>query len=220
MRIGILGGTFNPIHNAHLLIAEAALERCRLDQILFLPASIPPHKEIAADVSFEHRLTMVELAIADIPAFAASDLEAKRPGASFSVDTLSQLQASQPEDDFYFIIGLDSFRDITTWKDYRQLFQLANIVVASRPGPGDDDPIRLLPVAIKDDFCYDGKSLKLRHKSGCELVFIHDTRFDISSTDIRNRVARGEPVNEHVSPPVIDYIEKHNLYRKNERPAT
>ena len=103
---------------------------------------------------------------------------------------------------------------------YRQLFELANIVVASRPGPGDDDPMRLLPVAIKDDFCYDERSLKLRHKSGCELVFIHDTRFDISSTRIRDLAARSEPISEYVSAPVIDYINRFNLYRKNERQAT
>ena len=217
MRIGILGGTFNPIHDAHLLIAEATLRQCRLDQVLFLPAAIPPHKEIAEDVSFKDRLAMVRLAIADNPAFIASDLEAKRSGASFSVDTLRQLKKAQPDDEFFFIIGLDSFRDITTWKDYQRLFELTNIVVASRPGPGDEDPQQLLPVAIKDDFCYDEKSLKLRHKSGYELIFIHDTRLNISSTLIRQLVGRGESVSQYVPPPVIDYIERNKLYRKSER---
>ena len=213
MRTGILGGTFNPIHKAHRQIAEAALRHCGLDRVLFLPAAIPPHKAITDAVDFEHRLAMVRLAIADNPAFAASDLEARRPGRSFSVDTLLQLKQERPDDVLFFIIGLDSFREITTWKDYRRLFELANIVVASRPGPGDDDPQQLLPVAIKEDFCYDEKSLKLRHKSGCELVFIHDTRFNISSTRIRELVAAGQSIDDYVAPPVSEYIKRFNLYR-------
>ncbi len=213
MRIGILGGTFNPIHNAHLLIADAARRNCALDRVLFLPAAVPPHKRMAGAASFEHRLAMVRLAIADKPGFVASDLEARRPGASFSVDTLRELQAAHPDDELFFIIGLDSFRDITTWKNYRQLFELASIVIATRPGPGAEDPRRLLPVAIKDDFCYDEKSLKLRHKSGRELIFIEETDLDISSTRIRNLVAQGGSVRELVAPPVADYIARHKLYR-------
>mgnify|MGYP001820241923 CR=1 FL=1 len=213
MRVGILGGTFTPIHKAHLLIAAAALEKCRLDQVLFLPASIPPHKEISEETSFAHRLAMTRAAIAGNRAFAASDFEARRTGASFSVDTLQQLKKENPEDEYFFIIGLDSFRDITTWKNYRQLFGLANIVVARRPGPGEDDPLGLLPVAIKDDFCYDERSLKLRHKSGFEVIFIDDTNLDISSTEIRNFIATGQPVDAYVPQPVIDYIEKNGLYR-------
>lgn len=217
MKTGILGGTFNPIHNGHLLIANAALEYCGLDRVLFLPAANPPHKQIAAEVSFEHRLAMVKLAIADNPKFIASDLEAKRPGRSFSVDTLRQMQQSHPDDEFYFIIGLDSFRDITTWKNFRQLFELANIVIATRPGPGADDPYQFLPVAIKDDFCYDEKSLKLRHKSGRELFFIEETNLDISSTRIRERVAQGRSIRGVVAPLVADYIERYDLYRDTER---
>lgn len=213
MKTGILGGTFNPIHNAHLSIAEASLESCRLDRVLFLPAAIPPHKDVAEEVSFDHRFNMVELAIEKNPKFMASDLETKRPGASYSVDTLAQLRQLYPDDEFYFIIGLDSFRDITTWKNYQQLFELANIIVASRPGPGDDDPLQLLPVAIKNQFCYDERSLKLRHKSGRELIFINDTRFAISSTSIRENVATGQSINNIVPPPVISYIEENRLYR-------
>jgi len=214
MKTGILGGTFNPIHNAHLLIADESRRHCHLDRVLFLPAAIPPHKEIAEDVSFDHRLEMVSLAIADHPEYEASDLEAKRPGTSFSVDTLQSLQELYPLDDFYFIIGLDSFRDIATWKNYQQLFALANIVVACRPGPGDNAPEELLPVAIKDDFCYDAKSLKLRHKSGHELVFISDTRLDISSTMIRDHVANNSSIDAEVPAAVARYIKRNRLYQK------
>lgn len=216
MRTGILGGTFNPIHNAHLLVAEASLRRCRLDRVLFLPTAVPPHKKIANNISFDHRLEMVRLAITEKPLFQASDLESRRPGTSFSIDTLLALREQFPDDDFFFIIGLDSFRDITTWKNYQRLFELASIVVASRPGPGDDDPLQYLPVAIKEDFCYDERSLKLRHKSGQELFFVHDTRLDISSTMIRDYAANGHAIDDYVPPPVARYIEQHHLYRKRE----
>ncbi|PLY01929.1 MAG: nicotinate (nicotinamide) nucleotide adenylyltransferase [Desulfuromonas sp.] len=214
MKTGILGGTFNPIHKAHLAIAEVSMRRCGLDRILFLPAAIPPHKEIAANVSFTHRMTMVALATADTPEFICSDLEAKRQGASFSVDTLAQLRDLYPGDELYFIIGLDSFRDITTWKNYQRLFELSNIIVAGRPGPGAEAPEKLLPVAIKDDFCYDERSLKLRHKSGHQLIFIIETKFDISSTGVRKKVAEGLPIEAEVPTAVIDYIEQNNLYRE------
>ena len=217
MKTGILGGTFNPIHQANLHIAEATLQQCHLDRILFLPAAIPPHKEIAEGISFKHRLAMVELAIADNPAFQASDLEGRRPGISFSVDTLLSLRELYPAARFFFIIGLDSFREITTWKNYKQLFELADIVVASRPGPGAEDLLQFLPVAIKDDFCYDESSLKLLHKSGWELVFVHDTRLDISSTMIRDSIACGESVSEFITPSVASYIKRHNLYQNRER---
>ncbi|PLX75066.1 MAG: nicotinate-nicotinamide nucleotide adenylyltransferase [Desulfuromonas sp.] len=215
MRTGILGGTFNPIHKAHLHIAEATLQCCRLDRVLFLPAAIPPHKTIADEVSFEHRLAMVECAIAANNQFEASDFEARRPGRSFSVDTLDRLREVYPDDNFYFIIGLDSFREITTWKDYRRLFELANIVVANRPGPGSEKMLDLLPVALQNDFCYDEKSLKLRHKSGHELVLVEDTSLDISSTLIRQRIASGASVSDSVPQPVIDYIQQHRLYRND-----
>ena len=118
MRTGIFGGTFNPIHLAHLRIAEEAREACGLDRVLFLPAALPPHKQSATDTPFKHRLAMVAAAVADHPGFIASDLEAQRTGASYSVDTLEALQQLYPDDSLYFIIGLDSFCDIASWKNY------------------------------------------------------------------------------------------------------
>lgn len=109
MRTGIFGGTYNPIHLAHLRIAEEVREACRLDRVLFLPAPLPPHKLQKRTTPFRHRLAMVEAAVADHPKFFACDLESHRAGASYSVDTLEALQRLYPEDDLYFIIGLDSF---------------------------------------------------------------------------------------------------------------
>jgi len=213
MRTGIFGGTFNPIHLAHLRIAEEVREACRLDRVLFLPAALPPHKAIAAEVPFADRMAMVDAAVADHPGFAADPMEAERAGASYSVHTFELLRQRFPADDFYFIIGLDSFRDIASWKDYARLFTLTNIVVAYRPGYGDDDPRQLLPVAIQDQFCYDGASKNLRHDSGHELIFVAETRLEISSTRIRELVAEGRSIRYLVPAAVADYIRAHALYR-------
>ena len=216
MQTGIFGGTFNPIHLAHLRVAEEVREACGLDRVIFLPAALPPHKQTASDTPFQHRLAMVEAAIADHPGFIASDLETERSGASYSVDTLEALQQLYPDDSLYFIIGLDSFRDITSWKDYPRLFELANIVVAHRPDYGNDDPRALLPVALTDQFCYDGGSVNLRHKCGNELIFVAETRLAISSTMLREQVAKKRSIRYLVPPAVEAYIQTHNLYREKE----
>lgn len=216
MRTGIFGGTFNPIHLAHLRIAEEAREACGLDRVLFLPAALPPHKQSGVDTPFIHRLAMVEAATADHPHFSACGLEAERTGASYSVDTLEALQRLYPDDSLYFIIGLDSFCDITSWKEYPRLFELANIVVAHRPDYGDDDPRKRLPVALADQFCYDEGSFNLRHKCGKELIFVAETRLAISSTILRERVAMRRSIRYLVPTAVESYIQEHHLYREKE----
>ena len=134
MKTGILGGTFNPVHRAHLGIAREVQDACMLDRVLFIPAAEPPHKDVAGRVSFTDRLAMVEIATAKIPGFLASDLEIKRSGKSYSVDTLEILLELNPGDELYFIIGLDSYRDIASWKDFGRIFSLSNVVVTTRPG--------------------------------------------------------------------------------------
>ncbi len=216
MRTGIFGGTYNPIHLAHLRIAEEVRETCRLDRVLFLPAPLPPHKLQEHTTPFQHRLAMVEAAVADHPKFFACDLESHRSGASYSVDTLEELQRLYPEDDLYFIIGLDSFFDIASWKDYPRLFELANIVVAYRPDYGDDDPRKRLPVALANQFCYDTKTFNLRHKCGKELIFVDETRLDISSTKLREYVSKKHSIRYLVPTEVETYITKHQLYYEKE----
>ena len=213
MKTGILGGTFNPIHYAHLRIAEEVREVCGLDRILFLPAATPPHKEVAANIAFAHRLAMVQAAIADNPFFEASDLENRRPGKSYSVHTLEILREENPGDDFYFIIGMDSFRDLSTWKEYDRLFALAHLVVASRPGIACADPASLLPVAIRGDFCYHDSSKNLRHRSGNHVIFLEETFLDISSTDIRHLIANRRSIRYLLPPAAEEYIFKKRLYR-------
>lgn len=213
MKTGILGGTFNPIHLAHLRIAEEVREACALDQVLFVPAAAPPHKAVAGETPFAQRLAMIEAAIADNPDFRVSDLESRRSGKSFSVDTLEILRQADPDGERYFIVGLDSFRDIATWKEFLRLFELAHLVVTARPGVELPDPLAALPVAARSDFCYDGKLKKLRHRSGNTVIFLEETRLDISSTVIRRKVAANQSIRYLVPAPVAAYIAAHGLYR-------
>ena len=212
MRIGILGGTFNPLHEGHLHIAAAAQGDCRLDQVWFLPTCRPPHKSVEDEVPFTDRLAMVEAALAALPDYFACDLEGRRGGTSYSVDTLKQLRRAFPQHEFFFIMGLDSFAEIDSWKDYPRLFELAHLVVAARPG-FVGSLRQLLPVAIADRFCYDAESENLMHVSGFSVISITHTRRDLSSTEIRQRLKRGEDVSSEVPEAVRDYIEQHQLYR-------
>lgn len=217
MRTGILGGTFNPIHIAHLRIAEEVRERCALDRVLFMPAAVPPHKSVEEEVPLAQRLAMVRLAIADHPAFVASDLEGRRTGKSYSVRTLEILRKECAQDEFFFIMGMDSFRDIASWREYRRLFELANIVVTARPGTAGGSPLELVPVAMAGEFCYDADAKNLRHKSGNRVLFLEETRLDISSTKIRRLVREGRSIRYLVPSDVAAYIREHGLYGGPER---
>lgn len=217
MKLGILGGTFNPIHIAHLRIAEEVRERCGLDKILFIPAATPPHKELAGDIPFDDRHAMVAAAIEGHPDFMVTDLENRRSGKSYSVHTLELLREEYPDAEFYFIIGMDSYRSLGIWKDFPRLFELTNLVVASRPGSPCEDPVGLLPVVIQGQFCYDENAHMLRHQSGHIVIFLEETYLDISSTHIRQLVADGRSVRYLVPAGVEHYIYQHGLYRCQER---
>ena len=214
MKTGILGGTFNPIHLAHLHIAIDVKTACHLDRVLFIPTADPPHKQVSGNVSFPHRLAMVKAAIASYPEFEASDLESRRQGKSFSVDTLEILKREDPKGERFFIIGLDSYLDITSWKDFTRLFELAHLVVMERPGLVLSSPLGHLPVAVQKNFCYDPNSNRAQHRSGNMLIFLKETFLNISSTQIRKRVATGAPIDHLVTPAVKEYIKTHHLYQE------
>ncbi len=211
MRIGLLGGTFNPIHFGHLHIAEEVFKSCHLEQVWFIPTCQPPHKHLASEISFDHRLEMVNLALAEYPDFSSCDIEGRRGGASYSVETLQQLQCKYPQHEFYFIMGLDSFQEIGSWKNYPQLFDLAHIVVTARPGFSGSLQ-ELLPVAIAERFCYDSKSKNLQCDTGFSLIKVAHTCRDISSTEIRQRLLDSRVVAGQVPQVVIDYIQAYHLY--------
>jgi nicotinate-nucleotide adenylyltransferase len=215
--IGILGGTFNPIHLAHLRAAEEVREAERLDEVRFVLAAIPPHKAAADVASAEHRLRMVELAIDGVPGFRVSTIELERAGASYSVDTLRALRAEVGDAArLVFIVGWDAFRDFHTWKEHTVIFGLCDVVVVTRP-PGPD---RLtaddIPVAARTAFCYLEPSGSYRHESGHVLTLQRITALDISAAAIRARVAGHHSVRFLVPRAVEEYIARHGLYRQGD----
>lgn len=200
-KIGIMGGTFNPIHNGHLFLAENAYEQLTLDQILFMPSKNPPHKKGAAISSEEHRKNMVDLAIRDNPHFTLSTLELNREGVTYTADTLTLLTMDHPDTKYYFIEGTDSFLSMEKWKDPQTIFQLSTIVVAGR----DRLPVEVL----KKQKCM------LEVKYGAKIELLDMPVMEISSEEVRNRIAWKQSIRYYVPDIVIDYIEKHNLYKNS-----
>jgi nicotinate-nucleotide adenylyltransferase len=213
-RIGVFGGTFDPIHIAHLRCAEEARERLDLDEILFIPAADPPHKTRRVTAA-AHRLAMVRLATVGNPAFRVSSIEIERGGLSYTVDTLRALHARLPTGTaLTLLIGLDAFREIGTWKEYRALFGLVDLAVWSRPPSVIRTPRALLPVAAQRDFCYTRPENTLQHRTGNHIRFLTVTALDISASAIRLRRRRGLSTRYLVPEPVERYVSRHRLYSR------
>jgi nicotinate-nucleotide adenylyltransferase len=212
MNIGLMGGTFNPVHFAHLRIAEEARELCGLDRVLFIPAADPPHKPLAGEVSFARRCKMVNLAIAGNPAFELSDIEGQRQGKSYSIDTIAFFITQHPDDTLYFIIGSDSFFEIGLWHRYAEIFSLCSLIVVERPGRPVADPLEALPVAIRGEFSYTGSTRRLQHASGQSVYILKGCPLDISSTVIRSLAAAGGSITHLVPPAVEAYIKNQRIY--------
>lgn len=212
MKIGLMGGTFNPVHLAHLRIAEEARELCALDRLIFIPAADPPHKPLAGEVPFEQRFEMVRLAIAGNPVFDLSDIEAHRPGKSYSVDTISSFHNNYPGDELFFIIGSDSFLEIGLWHRFAEIFPLCNLIVVERPGRPVGNPPAALPIAIQGEFSYNIKLNRLEHHSGRHVYFLKGCLLEISSTKIRQLAATGRSITYLVPPDVEAYIKEQRIY--------
>lgn len=212
MKIGILGGTFNPIHNAHLRVAETVRDRLGLDRIIFIPAATPPHKELAGEISFEDRKNMVELAIADNAHFAVSDIEQQRGGRSYTVDTLRELRLAAPDDEHFFIIGSDSFLEIASWFNISEIFRLANLVVVERPAAAISDLTAPLPVALRTEFCYIHAEMRLTHRSGFSVFYLPDTPLAISSSVVRQLLSEGRSIRYLLPDRVARYIYERRIY--------
>ncbi|MBI5396659.1 MAG: nicotinate-nucleotide adenylyltransferase [Verrucomicrobia bacterium] len=191
MKLGIFGGTFNPVHLGHLLIAEDAAEAFKLDRVVFVPSATPPHKRPRVLAPAAHRVRMVKLAIQGNSRFTCSDIEVRRGGPSYSVETLRHLRAAMPRAQFYFIIGTDSLRELHRWKEAPDLVKLCEFICLTRPGE------RVARCRLR--------GARVRRLTG------HPT--DVSSTDIRNRLARGATIRYLVPDAVRRYIERHRLYR-------
>ena len=212
MKVGIFGGTFNPIHTAHLRIAEEVRDRLDLAEVVFVPAALPPHKELAEDLPFAHRCEMVRRAIADNPAFSLSDLEGKREGKSWSIDTVRALRLERPGDEFYFIIGSDSFLDFGSWREYAAFFHCCNIVVVERPDAQVPALEAVLPSDVAGEFRYHPPERRLVHRSGYSVYYLEGLPLRISSSAVRELARLNRSIRYLVPDAVEHYIKEQRLY--------
>jgi nicotinate-nucleotide adenylyltransferase len=196
--IGILGGTFNPPHMGHLVMAQEALDQLDLDRVVLMPVAVPPHKEAREDPGAAARLELCRLAVADDERFEVSTLEIERGGASFTVDTLRELHDVEPEHDLTFIVGGDMAQSLPAWREPESILRLARLAVAEREGVRREDIARRL------EPLHDGD----------RVVFFDMPRIDVSSSTIRRRVAEGRPVRYLVPDAVAAAIAEHGLYRQ------
>ncbi|MFQ5454971.1 MAG: nicotinate-nucleotide adenylyltransferase [Nitrospirota bacterium] len=215
MRIGIFGGTFNPIHNCHLEIAEEIREMMELESIIFIPSSSPPHKDVADMAESSHRLEMTRIAIKYNPHFQVSDIEAIRKGISYSIDTIKELKSIYVKDQLFFIMGIDAFSEISTWKNTDRLLRICNFIIVSRP---DYRFIDIPFLKHIDSSIFSLLDSGERDKGEISVApdyliyLLRGIECKISSTDIRSRIKRGEEVKNLLPDIVESYIIKNRLY--------
>lgn len=205
MRLGILGGTFNPPHLGHLLCAQEALDQLALERVVLMPAGVPPHKEVADDPGAEARHELCRLAVGGDERFAVSRLELERSGRSYTVDTLRALHEAHPHDDLTFIVGGDMARSLPAWREPEAVLALASLAVAERAGAQREEIRRELRALVGEggrDPVADGR-----------VRFFAMPRIDVSSSLVRERVAAGRPIRYLVPDAVADAIAEHGWYR-------
>ncbi|MEN8135251.1 MAG: nicotinate-nucleotide adenylyltransferase [Thermodesulfobacteriota bacterium] len=211
-RVGLLGGTFDPVHNGHLSLADYVLHLLELDSVLFIPAARPPHKGYAKVTSFKHRSAMVKIAVRDKPRFFVSDMELQRCGPSYSVDTLKELRVFLgPGVHLFFIIGMDAFVELDTWKNGWQLLDYANFAVVARP----DYSSELIGPLVNRLGYYSFDSVRSCWVAPDRLGRIYPVNMPpiaISSTDVRRKVGSGASLDGLISPAVSEYIGAHDLF--------
>ncbi len=198
-RLGILGGSFDPIHIGHLIVAEILAYELKLDHVLFLPAARPPHKLSQTLAPNADRIRMIELAISPVSDFSVSTIDLERPGPSYTVDTLEELRALHgPGTELHFLMGMDSLRDFTRWRQPARIAELAYLGVARRPGV--DVSRREIEILVS--------------QARGRINVINVPLIDVSSSDIRDRIRGGRPYRFQVLPEVAAYIEASGLYRR------
>lgn len=219
-RIGLFGGTFNPIHRGHIKVAEDVLQQLKLDHIYVIPCALPPHKTQGPLASAKDRAEMARLALQGQSDITVSHIEIDRRGPSYTIDTLREFRAMHGETAaLNFMVGVDAFLEIHTWKSYQQLFDLSTFILMTRPEPGNT-PFSLDPLAIdyvrhhiSDGYALasDGRALVHPEKKAIYLAPV--TPIAIASTQIRDMVRHGESIRQWVSPAVAEYIDNKGLYR-------
>ncbi len=194
IKIGLLGGSFDPIHNGHLKLANWVRNKFSLNRIIFIPAAVPPHKQNVKLTGSEHRYRMVQIAIENYPDFEVSDIELKRDGISYTIDSIFYFEKMYKlnKDNIFLIIGADSLLDFHNWKDPEKIIENCQIVVLPRPD------VNL-------------NNVKPKYKR--QVIILQSPLIDISATDIRRRIKAGETIAQIVPPAVEHYIYEHNLYK-------
>jgi nicotinate-nucleotide adenylyltransferase len=205
VRIAILGGTFDPIHNGHLRAAQAVSEVFELDEVHFTPAFVPPHKASSGITSAFHRFAMVAIAIAPFSKFRVSPIEADTLKSRYSVETLESMHRTYPDSSFLFVVGTDMFHDITGWKDYRRLLELTSFAVVNRRGFAMREDIA--PVKVV------GESASISIVKQRQVYYLPFINEEVSATKIREEAKNENSLEVWVPPGVSDYISRHKLYQ-------
>jgi nicotinate-nucleotide adenylyltransferase len=201
-RIGIIGGSFDPPHVGHLIIAQDAADHLGLSEVVFIPAAVPPHKQHVQQAAAEHRLNMLQLAVEPDVRFSVSDIEIQRGGLSFSVDTVKAMRAIHHDADLFLIVGSDTLVELHTWHRIEELLQMCSVAAILRPGI---DSLEVISRRIQVSEPY-------RTELMDHVIEAH--RIGISSTEIRRRIADGEGIGYLVPPAVETYIYEHGLYQR------
>lgn len=213
-RIGIFGGTFNPVHFGHLRAAEEVRQTLVLDLMVLMPSARPPHKNQTDLAAAEQRLEMVRRARRGNPFLACSAFECRKPGTSYSVETLAYFRQCFPGAELFFVLGWDAWAEIEGWYDFPRFFGLADFVVISRQGcePWRESRVQsLFPFALQAEFCYESENC-YRHLSGHRLFFMSVTRLDISSSQVRREAVAGRSLRYLVPEGVAEYISRSGIY--------
>ncbi|MBE7040258.1 MAG: nicotinate-nucleotide adenylyltransferase [Ruminococcaceae bacterium] len=195
-RTGLFGGTFDPVHKGHIMVAEIAKKEMDLDEVIFVPAGNPPHKTDKKIADGKDRLNMLLLATGDIPYFKVCDAEIKKKEKSYSVDLIKHFKEKLQETELFFIIGADSLYNLPTWYNYEELMQMTNFIVISRPETNKS--------SLLDKFSGNEKPMRA--------FFIDDVSIDISSTEIRKMLKSGADTEKYLDKSVLNYIRANRLY--------
>jgi len=224
MRIGLFGGTFNPVHRCHIVAATETQRRLRLDRILFIPSGDPPHKKSSSLAPAQHRFEMVRLAIQAIPAFKITDVEMRRPNKSYSIETVHELQKDLgPDAELFFIIGLDAFLELHTWKQAPEVLRACHFVVLARPGSTFTSLLKMpvlpsmdrAPLAALDT--QRALQVDVPLPGGMSLILLSIPPCSVSASDIRHRIAHRLSVSNLLPDGVESYILQQHLYQQEEK---
>lgn len=219
LRLGIMGGTFDPVHLGHLRAAQEALDLLGLDEMLFVPAAVPPHKPGGTIASFQDRWEMLRLALSGNPRFRLSDLERRLPGKSYTVHSLKKLREENPGAELFFLVGGDAFFEINTWYRFEEIFRLTAIVVLCRPECSEEMILEYASKNVSGLYRIVPGMSELRHPTLRSIYNLHNTRMDISSTMIREFSAEGRSVRYLVPDGVLGYMLENKLYRESKLQA-